>query len=143
MMGRCGRRFSPACDISLRRNTEVVDAAGRGRLESLVLRDNVTGSTETFATDALFVMIGAEPRTDWLDGVVARDAAGYVLTGPDVPPTTWPLERPPAFLETSLPGVFAVGDVQHGSTKRVATSVGSGAMAIRLIHQYLQDQDSS
>jgi thioredoxin reductase (NADPH) len=137
------REIDASPRISLRRNTEVVDAAGRGRLESLVLRDNVTGSTETFAADALFVMIGAEPRTDWLDGVVARDAAGYVLTGADVPSVTWPLERPPTFLETSLPGVFAVGDVQHGSTKRVATSVGSGAMAIRLIHQYLQDQASS
>ncbi len=137
------REIDASPRISLRRNTEVVDAAGRGRLESLVLRDNVTGSTETFAADALFVMIGAEPRTDWLDGVVARDAAGYVLTGADVPSTTWPLERPPTFLETSLPGVFAVGDVQHGSTKRVATSVGAGAMAIRLIHQYLQDQAGS
>ena len=133
------REIDASPRIPLRRNTEVVDAAGRGRLESLVLRDNVTGSTETFAADALFVMIGAEPRTDWLDGVVARDPAGYVLTGADVPPETWPLERPPAFLETSLPGVFAVGDVQHGSTKRVATSVGSGAMAIRLVHQYLAD----
>ena len=86
---------------------------------------------------ALFVMIGAEPRTDWLDGVVARDPRGYVLTGQDIPPGMWPLPRPPAFLETSLPGVFAVGDVQHESTKRVATSVGAGAMAIRLVHDYL------
>jgi thioredoxin reductase (NADPH) len=87
-------------------------------------------------------MIGAEPRTDWLDGVVARDPAGYVLTGPDSPPAAWPLDRPPTFLEISLPGVFAVGDVQHGSTKRVATSVGSGAMAIRLVHQYLQGRSA-
>ena len=136
------REIDESPRITLRRHTEVVDAAGRGRLESLVLRDNLTGSTESFAADALFVMIGAEPRTDWLDGVVARDPAGYVLTGPDVPPAAWPLDRPPTFLETSLPGVFAVGDVQHGSTKRVATSVGSGAMAIRLVHQYLQGRSA-
>jgi hypothetical protein len=74
--------------------------------------------------------------------VVARDPAGYVLTGPDSPPAAWPLDRPPTFLEISLPGVFAVGDVQHGSTKRVATSVGSGAMAIRLVHQYLQGRSA-
>jgi thioredoxin reductase (NADPH) len=78
-----------------------------------------------------------QPHTDWLDGVEARDPAGYLLTGDDVPSECWPLQRPPAFLETSLPGVFAVGDVQHGSTKRVATSVCSGAMAIRVIHQFL------
>jgi thioredoxin reductase (NADPH) len=137
------REIDASPRIALRRNTEVVGAAGRGRLESLVMRDNVWGSTETFAADALFVMIGAEPRTDWLDGVVARDPAGYVLTGADIPAVAWPLARPPAFLETSLPGVFAVGDVQHGSTKRVATSVGSGAMAIRLVHQYLQGQAGS
>ena len=137
------REIDASPRITLRRNTEVVDAAGRGRLESLVLRDNVWGSTETFAADALFVMIGAEPRTDWLDGVVARDPAGYVLTGGTSPrrPGRWPGRRPS--WRTSLPGVFAVGDVQHGSTKRVATSVGSGAMAIRLVHQYLQDQAGS
>ncbi|MEP6648295.1 MAG: NAD(P)/FAD-dependent oxidoreductase [Lapillicoccus sp.] len=132
------REIDASPTIALRRNTEVVDAVGRGRLERLVLRDNASGTTETFDAEALFVMIGAEPRTEWLDGVVARDPAGYVLTGDDVPADAWPLDRPPAFLETSLPGVFAVGDVQHGSTKRVATSVGSGAMAIRLVHQSLE-----
>jgi thioredoxin reductase (NADPH) len=131
------REIEASTTIALKCNTEVVDAVGAGRLEAVALRDNVSGQTATFDTDALFVMIGAEPHTDWLDGVVARDPAGYLLTGDDVPSECWPLHRPPAFLETSLPGVFAVGDVQHGSTKRVATSVGSGAMAIRLIHQYL------
>ena len=133
------REIDASPTITLRHNTEVVDATGRGRLERLILRDNRTGSTETLAADALFVMIGAEPRTDWLGEVVARDTAGYLLTGPDVPAAAWPLERPPLFLETSLPGVFAVGDVQHGSTKRVATSVGSGAIAIRLVHKYLAE----
>jgi thioredoxin reductase (NADPH) len=132
------REIDASPRVTVRPNTEVVDAVGRGRLESLLLRDNATGLTETFDADALFVMIGAQPRTEWLEGAVARDSAGYLLTGADVPWHAWPLDRSPEFLETSLPGVFAVGDVQHGSTKRVATSVGSGAMAIRMVHLYLQ-----
>jgi thioredoxin reductase (NADPH) len=128
-----------ATNITVRPYTEIVGAVGRGRLEGLSLQDSRTRQTETVPAEALFVMIGAEPRTDWLDGVVARDPRGYLLTGPDIPPAMWTLSRPAAFLETSLPGVFAVGDVQHDSTKRVATSVGSGAMAIRLVHQYLAD----
>jgi thioredoxin reductase (NADPH) len=133
------QEIDAAANIDVLPGTEVVAGVGRGHLEGLTLRDNGTQQTNTVAADALFVMIGAQPRTDWLDQTVARDPRGYVLTGPDIPPEIWPLPRPPAFLETSLPGVFAVGDVQHDSTKRVATSVGAGAMAIRLIHNYLAD----
>jgi thioredoxin reductase (NADPH) len=133
------QEIDAAPNIDVLPGTEVVAGVGRGHLEGLNLRDNGTQQTSMVPADALFVMIGAQPRTDWLDQTVARDPRGYVLTGPDIPPEAWPLPRPPAFLETSLPGVFAVGDVQHDSTKRVATSVGAGAMAIRLIHNYLAD----
>ena len=93
----------------------------------------------------LFVFIGAAPRTEWLDGVVARDPRGFVLTGPDLlvdgrRPRGWHLDRDPYFLEASVPGVFAAGDVRANSVKRVASAVGEGAMAIQLIHGYLEHQ---
>ena len=92
---------------------------------------------------ALFVLIGAEPRTQWLPGAVRRDQSGFVLTGNDLlqdgqAHQQWPLRRPPMFLESSLPGVFAAGDVRHGSVKRVASAVGEGSIAIHLVHSYLR-----
>ena len=125
-------------------HTEVVDGHGRQRLEGLTLRDRHTGATRTVAASAVFVLIGAEPRTDWLDGVVERDERGYVLTGRDLLrdgrlPPSWPLERPPLLLETSLPGVFAAGDVRYRSVKRVASAVGEGSIAVQLVHEYLAD----
>jgi len=125
-------------------HTEVVDGHGRQRLEGLTLRDRHTGATRTVAASAVFVLIGAEPRTDWLDGVVERDERGYVLTGRDLLrdgrlPPSWPLERPPLLLETSLPGVFAAGDVRYRSVKRVASAVGEGSIAVQLIHEYLAE----
>jgi DNA-binding transcriptional MerR regulator len=97
---------------------------------------------ETVSATALFILIGAEPHTDWLPETILRDRWGFVLTGADLladgrPPAGWPLERPPMLLETSLPGVFAAGDVRHGSIKRVASAVGEGSVAIRLVHEYL------
>ena len=91
---------------------------------------------------ALFIFIGAEPRTNWLDGMVQRDARGFVLTGPDLMkdgkrPKGWTLDRDPGLLETNVPGIFAVGDVRHGSVKRVASGVGEGSIAIQFVHQYL------
>ena len=129
-------------NISVRSCTEVVGAAGNEHLEQLILRDNTTGQTETVNAQFLFVFIGAAPRTDWLDGVVLRDARGFVVAGPDLAvgaeqPRGWSLERAPYHLETSLPGVFAAGDVRFQSAKRVASAVGDGAMAVMLVHRYL------
>ena len=129
-------------NISVRSCTEVVGAAGDAHLEQLILRDNTTGQTETVNAQFLFVFIGAAPRTDWLDGVVLRDARGFVVAGPDLAvggeqPRGWSLERAPYHLETSLPGVFAAGDVRFQSAKRVASAVGEGAMAVMLVHRYL------
>jgi thioredoxin reductase (NADPH) len=131
-------------NITVVLHTEVVDGHGRQRLEGLTLRDRHTGATRTVAASAVFVLIGAEPRTDWLDGVVERDERGYVLTGRDLlrdgrPPPSWPLERPPLLLETSLPGVFAAGDVRYRSVKRVASAVGEGSIAVQLVHEYLAE----
>ena len=124
-------------NITVVLHTEVVDGHGHGRLEGLTLRDRHTGATRTVPASAMFVLIGAEPRTDWLDGVVERDERGYVLTGPDL--DRWPLARPPLALETSLPGVFAAGDVRYRSIKRVASAAGEGSIAVQLVHQYLAD----
>jgi thioredoxin reductase (NADPH) len=131
-------------NIAVVLHTEVVDGHGRQRLEGLTLRDRHTGATRTVAASAVFILIGAEPRTDWLDGVVERDERGYLLTGRDLlrdgrPPTSWSLERPPLLLETSLPGVFAAGDVRYRSVKRVASAVGEGSIAVQLVHEYLAE----
>jgi thioredoxin reductase (NADPH) len=124
-------------NVHLRLHHEVVDGHGRRRLEGLTLRDRDTGATQEVAASALFVLIGAEPRTDWLHGAVERDPNGYVLTGRDL--ADWPLRRGPMLLETSLPGVFAAGDVRYRSVKRVASAVGEGAIAVQLVHEYLAD----
>ena len=124
-------------NIAVVLHTEVVDGHGHGRLEGLTLRDRHTGANRTVPASAMFVLIGAEPRTDWLEGVVERDERGYVLTGHDL--DRWPLARPPLPLETSLPGVFAAGDVRYRSIKRVAPAAGEGSIAVQLVHQYLAD----
>src|SRR5215471_685707 len=130
-------------NIAVRHDTVVTGGAGRGRLESLTLLDQASGMTETVPAAAVFVLIGAEPRTQWLLDEIRRDRWGFVVTGTDLmagghPPDGWPLQRPPMLLESSLPGVFAVGDVRCGSVKRVASAVGEGSVAIRLIHDYLR-----
>jgi thioredoxin reductase (NADPH) len=131
-------------NIAVRRGAVVTGGAGTGRLESLNVQDQASGMTETVPAAALFVLIGAEPRTQWLPDEIRRDRWGFVVTGTDLmagghPPDSWPLQRPPMLLESSLPGVFAVGDVRCGSVKRVASAVGEGSVAIRLIHDYLRD----
>jgi thioredoxin reductase (NADPH) len=123
--------------------TEVCGGAGDDRLQQLTLRDVRTGESRTVEASWLFIFIGAEPRTDWLDGVVARDGRGFVLTGPDLTvggarPPGWLLQRDPYHLECNVPGVFAAGDVRADSVKRVASAVGEGAMAVTLVHRYLE-----
>ena len=129
--------------ISVRTCTEVIGADGSDHLESLTLRDSVTGHTETVDAQMLFVFIGAAPLTDWLDGVVVRDSHGFVVAGPDLSvagqrPRGWELDRAPYHLETSVPGVFVAGDARADSAKRVASAVGEGAMAVMLVHRYLE-----
>jgi len=129
--------------IRVRTCTEVTEARGHDHLERLTLRDAATGAIETVDAQWLFVFIGAAPLTDWLDGVVIRDKRGFILTGPDLVtggelPRGWPLDRPPYHLESSVPGVFVAGDVRAESAKRVASAVGEGAMAVMLVHRYLE-----
>ncbi|HEX5121199.1 MAG TPA: FAD-dependent oxidoreductase [Pseudonocardiaceae bacterium] len=122
--------------LRIRLGTEIVGGGGDGWLEHLVLRDRATGREETVDAGGLFVMIGARPHTDWLPPEIERDSRGFVLTGPDLDDHgTWPAERSPLLLETSMPGVFAAGDARHGSVKRVASAVGEGSVAIQLLHQ--------
>ncbi|KAE8765746.1 FAD-dependent oxidoreductase [Georgenia thermotolerans] len=132
------RQVEAAPNIVVRTGTEVVDGGGDGWLEHLVLRDRADGAEERVAAHDLFLMIGARPHTAWLPDVVERDPLGFVMTGPDVSAeASRTLGRPPLALETSVPGVLAAGDVRHGSAKRVASAVGEGSIAIRLIHRLL------
>jgi thioredoxin reductase (NADPH) len=138
------RGVEATANIAVRRHTEVMDGHGRGRLEGLTLRDRASGASQTVPAAALFVLIGSEPRTDWLRDHVERDERGYILTGPDLvrdgrPPPGWPLRRHPLMLETNVPGVFAAGDVRKGSVKRVASAVGAGAAAVQQVHEYLSE----
>jgi thioredoxin reductase (NADPH) len=129
-------RIATLDNVEVLTRTEAIAAHGDdGHLASLTLRSD--GSEREIALDACFVFIGALPRTEWLDGVVARDEFGFVLSGPDARDQGWPLEREPLALESSVPGVFVAGDVRARSIKRVASAVGEGSMAVSLIHQYL------
>jgi len=127
-------------NIVVRLQTEVVGARGDGHLQAVTLADRAAGTEEEVETNWLFVFIGAAPRTGWLGDTVMRDGRGFVPTGPDLPPGPtigWSLERSPYALETSVPGVFAAGDVRLDSMKRVASAVGEGAMSVYLVHRYL------
>jgi thioredoxin reductase (NADPH) len=125
-------------NVTIRTGSVAVAAEGDGRLRALRIRDP-DGTESTTEADACFVFIGAVPRTDWLDGVVARDARGFILAGTDAQAAGWPLPREPRPLETSVPGVFVAGDVRARSIKRVASAVGEGSMAVSLIHEYLAE----
>jgi thioredoxin reductase (NADPH) len=131
-------------NITIRLGTKVVDGSGVGRLQTISLQRRGGSVVEVVPAFALFLLIGAEPRSGWLEGCVARSEHGYLLTGQhlldsDTPGSPWPLKRPPMLLETSMPGVFAAGDVRDRSIKRVAAAVGEGATAIQLVHEYLSE----
>ncbi|MFD9504194.1 FAD-dependent oxidoreductase [Streptomyces sp. NPDC060035] len=137
------QQIKEAPNIKVRLRTVVNAAHGAEHLERLTLRDAVTGESEVVDAQWMFVFIGAAPLTDWLDGTVLRDRNGFILAGPDLtsdgrPPTGWELDRPPYHLETSVPGVFVAGDARALSAKRVASAVGEGAMAVMLVHRYLE-----
>jgi thioredoxin reductase (NADPH) len=138
------RRIEETPTIVLRPRTEIVGLEGRDHLESVRWRNSQTGQTEEHKIRHVFFMAGAAPNTRWLDGCVVLDAKGFIKTGPvlsleDLSAAHWPLARRPYLLETSLPGVFAVGDVRGGSIKRVASAVGEGSIAISFVHQVLQE----
>jgi thioredoxin reductase (NADPH) len=134
-------RIRAADNVEVRVRTEVVAGRGDDHLEELTLYDHAAGTKADVATNWLFVFIGASPRTEWLGPSVARDERGFVLTGPDLLSqkrgARWPLARSPFMLETSVPGVFAAGDVRLDSMKRVASAVGEGAISVYLVHRYL------
>jgi thioredoxin reductase (NADPH) len=131
-------------NISVRHRTEVVDGAGDGTLECLKLADRANDTVEEVAAAALFIMIGGEPHTQWLPDEIARDAQGYLITGRDLLEQSherWEQDREPLTLETSMPGVFAAGDVRQGSIKRVALAVGEGGTVVRLVHEQLRESE--
>jgi thioredoxin reductase (NADPH) len=137
------RQIGSAPNVDVCYRVQVADGTGTGtgHLQSLVLQGTASGARRSVPAGALFVLIGSHPRTQWLGDSVARDRRGFILTGPDLPAGTghrWPPGRPPMPLETSLPGVFAAGDVRRGSVKRVASAVGEGAATIPLVHRHLQ-----
>jgi thioredoxin reductase (NADPH) len=138
LIDECARKPN----IEVQYGVQLVEAHGADRLEAISVGCDRTGEVDKIPAFSVFVFIGAEPGTDWLEGVVARDGRGFILTGSDLflngqRPKGWLLDRDPTLLETSLPGVFAVGDVRHGSVKRVASGVGEGSIAIQFVHQYL------
>jgi thioredoxin reductase (NADPH) len=134
------RQIEATPNIEVRLRTRVVEGRGDESLEALTLEDARTGQREDVVATAVFIMIGAEPRTEWLRDVILRDDHGFILTGRDLPQEGWPSTRPPLPFETSIPGVFAAGDVRHGSEKRVAGAVGEGSVAVGSVHQYLDEQ---
>jgi thioredoxin reductase (NADPH) len=131
-------------NIHVEYRTRVVEVHGEDHLEAVSFVCDRSGDVSRVPANSLYVFIGAEPRTDWLDGIVERNERGFILTGPDLlkgdkKPKGWTLERDPSLLETNVPGVFAVGDVRYGSVKRVASGVGEGSVAIQFVHQYLSN----
>ena len=127
-------RIESTDNIEVRLQTEIVECRGSERLEGLDLRTKGNGAVESVPAEYLFAFLGAAPRTEWLDGLIACDERGFVLTGPDLDPKAhlrdWPLDREPFMLETNMPGVFACGDARHESVKRVASAVGEGSVSV-------------
>jgi len=136
-------RISAAKNVEVLTQTEVTALEGSDTLQAVLLTNRQTGASRRIETHWVFVCIGGAPRTEWaVQAGVTRDEAGYLVTGPDLlrddqRPDGWPLDRPPYYLETNIPGLFAAGDVRHGSVKRCASAVGEGAMAVMFVHRYL------
>jgi thioredoxin reductase (NADPH) len=129
-------------NVQLWTHASAIEAHGETHLEEISVLCSDTNTVERVPASAMFIYIGALPRTDWLEGTVIRDERGFVLAGPDLlnsgkRPPEWKLDRDPFLLESSMPGVFVVGDVRHGSVKRVASAVGEGAIAVQFIHRYM------
>ena len=135
------RAVAAAPNIEVRTRTAVVGGGGAGHLEELILQRGLGEERSTVAADALFVLIGARPQTGWLPAEIARDEHGFLFTGDDLTGNEWPLERRPLSLETSMPRIFAAGDVRHGSVKRVAAAVGEGSVTVQLLQQLLAAGD--
>jgi thioredoxin reductase len=134
------REIGATPNVNVTYRVQVADGTGTGHLQSLILQDTASGARRSVPADALFILIGSQPRTQWLGNNIARDQQGFILTGPDLPADTgprWP-SRLPLPLETSLPGVFAAGDVRCGSVKRVASAIGEGAATIPQVHHHLE-----
>jgi thioredoxin reductase (NADPH) len=143
-------------NITVQTHSSVVEAKGKTSLEAIAIQNTLTGEIQTVPATSLFIFIGAVPRTEWLDGAVERDERGFIITGSDLKrtretgrdsvlsnrPKGWRLDRDPFLLETNVPGIFAVGDVRHGSVKRVASGVGEGSICVQFVHQYLANVGS-
>jgi len=144
MSGYLVKELEAIPNIEVRHNVETVGGGGVDGLDHVLVRDRLSGDEEKLAADALFLLIGSRPGTEWLKESVVRDDWGFIVTGHDLMSDeydfTWNLDRPPMLLESSLPGVFAVGDVRRGSVKRVASAVGEGAIAVQLLHRYKESQ---
>ncbi len=139
------RAIESTPNVVVRHRTEVIDGTGNGSLESIKLADRANDTAEEVSAAALFIMIGGEPHTQWLPDEIARDEQGYVITGRDLlqePGVHWECDREPMTLETSIPGVFAAGDIRQGSIKRVASAVGDGATVVPLVHEHLREHES-
>jgi thioredoxin reductase (NADPH) len=138
------RRIEESPSISVGTHTEIIGLEGDAHLERVRLKDKASGVLQTLEIRHVFTMTGALPNTTWLDGCIALDSKGFIKTGPDLTPADlataqWPLARPPLLLETSRPGVFAVGDVRSGNVKRVASAVGEGSIAVFFVHRVLAE----